>query len=84
MRLIRGRQSAAGVPKAAPKANRFGAKAPNHYSKTGAIDLAVRLYGYWAERGYPNAQFWVEVMPGTEIYCIRSNLIKGTPPIGKQ
>ena len=60
-------------------------------SQEGAETLARELNDYWRQRGYAEAQHWIEPMRAgnwhrtgetrqAPIWCVRSNLIRGLPP----
>jgi hypothetical protein len=59
-------------------------------SREGAEILAYELNAYWRQRGYTEAQHWIEPLRAgnwhgtgtkqTPIWCVRSNLIGGLPP----
>jgi hypothetical protein len=58
------------------------------FTSIGAEQLAARLRKYWADRGY-RVHAWAErfEIPKASdksqvLYCVRSSLINGLPPVG--
>ena len=62
---------------------------PDTTTRDGAEALARKLDAYWHAKGFPQVRHWAELQRnvtaeapilGSEIWVVRSNLVRGRPP----